>query len=57
MNNKYMSQDGYTFIKGKQIVGKVLYLGKYDNIANYIQVEDSKLSTELEQEDLEFEQK
>ena len=57
MNNKYISQDGYTFIKGEQIVGKVLYLGKYDNIANYIQVEDSKLSTEFEQEDLEFEQK
>lgn len=43
MNNKYISQDGYTFMKGDKIIGKVIYLGTNDNIDNYIEVSDDML--------------
>ena len=40
---EYKAQDGYTFIKGDKIIGKIIYLGTNDNIDNYIEVSDDML--------------
>lgn len=43
MQQKYVSAEGKTFMRGNNVIGKILYLGVGDSIGNYTEVADEDL--------------